>query len=345
MPEVITEAEVVGQLDPKLRGLAKRVLRTVVRAAQRATMHGADARAFPMPAGDSVERVLHDRFETLDAPKRAGATARMRAHLARGPAALRAELGELAAVDLHDARSVSAQAQALPFPAELRLDPAWVRAPRPLHGHGGLIPLQPSSKVGVHLHKVRCVDETNPEWLGDDEIALGGTTIDETGDAKKVAEFTVRNDFDDNEQKVYAPAKVFTWFNLLEGTEWPKKYFVTFVLAEKDMGGLADFLNKLLDKVKTEVVAALGVAIGGAIGASGGPIGAIIGAVVGWVVGWVFEWLKTWWSDDVFPPRTVSVSVPSRNASWGGSKEGPQHTLRFTGHGGTYDLTYNWYLE
>lgn len=345
MPDLITEAEVVGQLDPKLRGIAKRVLRTCVRAAQRATMHDADAAAFPMPAGDSLEGVLYDRFAKLNNTRRAGAVARMRAHLTLGAAALRAELGELADVDIHSPRSVSEQVRALPFPTALRLDPAWARAQRPLHGHGGLIPLQPSSKVGVHLHKVRCVDETNPEWGGDDEIALGGTTIDETGDAKKVGEFMVRDDFDDNEQKVYSPAKVFTWFNLLEGTEWPKNYFVTFVLAEKDMGGLAEFLNKLLDKVKTEVVAAISAAIGGAIGASGGPIGAIIGAVVGWVVGWVFDWLKSWWSDDVFSPKTVSVSIPSRNATWGGAKQSAQRTLRFVGYGGTYDVTYSWYLE
>jgi hypothetical protein len=138
---------------------------------------------------------------------------------------------------------------------------------------------------------------------------------------------------------------VFTSFNLLEGTVWPKTYFVTFVLAEKDMGGLASFLNKLLDKVKAEVIAAITAAVGGTIGSVAGPLGTIIGAVVGWVVAQVFEWLKSWWSDDVFSPKTVSISIPSQNASWsGGAKDGPQHTVQFVGFGGTYRLTYDWFL-
>ena len=78
---------------------------------------------------------------------------------------------------------------------------------------------------------------------------MGGTTVDETGDTKKVPQFTVRNDFDDGEQKVYSPPKQFTWFSLTEGATWPKSYFVTLVLAEVDMGGLAEFLNQLLEAV------------------------------------------------------------------------------------------------
>jgi hypothetical protein len=346
MPDQITTSESVGVTDPRLKAIARRVLTTCILAAQKATMHSVDARGFPMAAGATLEGVFHERFMHLDVPKRSGAVARVRAHLTGGPLVRQRDLGDLARVDLHDAREVAAQVRALPFPDALRMPADALRAPRALHGPGGLIPLQPSTKVGIRVHKVRCVDETNPEWLGDDEIALGGTTVDETGDTHKVAEFMVRNDFDDNEQKVYSPPKVFTRFSLLEGTAWPKRYFVTFVLAEKDMGGLADFLNKLLDKVKSEVISALGAAIGGAIGASGGPVGAIIGAVVGWVVGQVFEWLKAWWSDDVFPPKTVSISVPSQNASWaGGKKDSAEGTLTFVGHGGTYALTYDWFLE
>lgn len=101
-------------------------------------------------------------------------------------------------------------------------------------------------------------------------------TVDETGDTKKVSEVMVHDDFDDGEQKVYSPPKRFTMFSLQEGGNvWPKSYFVTLVLAEKDMGGLADYLNRVLDAVKSEVASALGAAIGGVIGSSGGPLAAI----------------------------------------------------------------------
>lgn len=348
MADFITTSENIGISDPKIKAIAKRVLGACILSAQRATMHTVNARAFPLPvAPGAMEAVFHERFTSLDSSRRAGAVARVRDHLAAGEAARAALVGpELAKLDLQDVRPVFERLQAMPLAPALRLTREQLEGPRSLHGPTGLIPLQPSKRLGLRIHKVRCVDETNPEWLGDDEIALGGTTVDETGDAKKVAEFGVRNDFDDGEQKVYAPPREFVWFNLSEGDKWPKSYFVTLVLAEKDMGGLADFLNKLLDKVKGEVVSALSAALGAAIGASGGPVGAIIGAVVGWVVGQVFEWLKAWWSDDVFSPRTVSLSLSSANATFaGGAKDSPESTLTYKGFGGTYTVTYDWILS
>jgi hypothetical protein len=242
------------------------------------------------------------------------------------------------------------------MPAALKFAPTHLdavgRAPEVLTGGaiadrvaaGGLMPAQTTNKLELRIHKVRCVDETNPEWPGDDEIAMGGTAVDETGDVHKIPQFTVRNDFDDGEQMLYAPPKRFTSFSLLEGgNKWPKSYFVTLVLAEKDMGGFADFLNKLLDAVKKRVIEALGAAIGGVIGSIGGPLMAVIGAAIGWIVGKIFEWLKAWWSDDVFPPKTVSVNIPSLTARWaGGATDSPNGVLRFQAHGGTYDVTYDW---
>ncbi len=43
------------------------------------------------------------------------------------------------------------------------------------------------------VHQVKCVDETNPEWPGHDEIAAGGVSIDDLRDTTtKIAEFYVR---------------------------------------------------------------------------------------------------------------------------------------------------------
>ncbi|HRC55067.1 MAG: hypothetical protein IPI49_14955 [Myxococcales bacterium] len=348
MADIITTSENIGINDPKIKAIAKRVLGACILSAQKATMHAVNARSFPMPADrGAMESLLHDRFVSLDSSKRAGAVARVRDHLAAGPAVRAALVGpELAALDLQDSRSMFEHVKAIPMAPTMRLSRDLLAAPRALHGPSGLIPLQPSKRLGLRIHKVRCVDETNPEWGGDDEIALGGTTVDETGDVTKVAEFGVRNDFDDGEQKVYSPPKEFVWFNLSEGTAWPKSYFVTLVLAEKDMGGLSDFLNKMLDKVKTEVITALSTAVGAAIGTSGGPIGTIIGSVVGWIVGQVFAWLKAWWSDDVFAPQTVSISLPSANATFsGGAKDSLERTLTYQGFGGTYAVTFDWILS
>ncbi len=202
------------------------------------------------------------------------------------------------------------------------------------------------TKLELRLHKVKCNDETNPEWLGDDEIALGGTAVSATGLTTKINEFVVKNNFDDGEQKVYSPPKQIKQFNLLEGIDWPKYYFVTLVLAEKDMGGLADFLNELLDSVKAQVISALASALGAVIGTvSGGIVGAIIGAAVGYIVGLVWEWLKSWWSDDIFSPVTASVAIPAANYNWpNGKTDSPEYTAVFSGYGGKYTVTYDWRL-
>lgn len=266
--------------------------------------------------------------------------------------------GDLAKVDLHKATAVELQASALPFPATLQFPVSYLQGLTQLHGQilvphfvlaapapGGLIPQQINDKLELRIHKVRCVDETDPEFWGDDEISLGGTTVDESGDVKKVSPFTVKNDFDDGEQKVYSPPRRFTFFNLTEGTTFPKTYCVTLVLAEIDMGGFASFVSKLWDKVKGKVLELVAIAVGGAIGSTVPGLGTLVGAAVGWVIAKFFDWLIGLFGDDVFVPATVSISIPSLNARWsGGRTDSPEGIITYKGYGGTYQLTYDWRL-
>ena len=182
-----------------------------------------------------------------------------------------------------------------------------------------------------------------PQEMGSDDISLGGTTVDATGGTGKITQFTV-GDFDDGDVKDYSPPKQFAQFEITKGIDWPKSYFVTFVLAEVDMGGLASFLDQLLGKIKLQVTAALTAAAGGAIGVSGGIVGAAIGVAVGYVVGKIFEWLSAWWSDDIFQPVTGSIELASQNARWTGNTISPLYAATFSGHDGRYELTYDWRL-
>ena len=50
---------------------------------------------------------------------------------------------------------------------------------------------------------MKCNDETNTEWPGSDEIAIGAITVDEDGDTNKIAETYVAGGFDDGDRKVY----------------------------------------------------------------------------------------------------------------------------------------------
>jgi hypothetical protein len=96
--------------------------------------------------------------------------------------------------------------------------------------------------------------------------------------------------------------------------------------------------------VKGKVITALTTAIGGLIGTSLGPLGSLIGAAVGAAVGLVFELFKSIWEDDVFKPVTASVNIPSLTARWDGKTDSPEGVATFTGHGGKYQVVYDWRL-
>ena len=88
------------------------------------------------------------------------------------------------------------------------------------------------SSLDYRIERVRCADETNPEWPGDDEIAMGGVAVGHNGATTKVNQFMVADDFDDNEVKVYAdPGKLFHRFDLTGTGAWPRTYSTVVMLA------------------------------------------------------------------------------------------------------------------
>jgi hypothetical protein len=211
---------------------------------------------------------------------------------------------------------------------------------------------------GLHfrLHRVKCIDETNPEWPGDDEIAMGGTAVPPSGNPTKVPEFMVRDDFDDGESKTYSPPRVLKSFSL-DNVSYPADFLMVLAMAEKDNGGLSEFLQDLWEAIKDEVTviiaavsaaagAAIGAAVGGSLGtAIGGPLGTIIGAVAGAILGALVGWIISAVKDDIFTPQSAAVHLPKPNATFaGGALTSPQFTLDFRDHGGHYRVWYTWHL-
>jgi hypothetical protein len=352
----IATGEVTELSDPWVRKIALRVVKEMELALEKTVANAADPSAYPLPRqADAAERILQSRLARLRPEQRALAVSRVMPRVRAGAAQRTRAYGDLSRIDLRAAVPVAQQVSALPFPGELRapkaallkleevraearrLDPVTAAAVAPV-----------TDKLELRLHSVRCVDETGSGTFGEvgkDEIALGATTVDETGDTEKVPEIQVGG-FNDGDVKTFSPPRRIATFGLREGTEFPKAYFATLVLAEKDLsGGLSDFLSQLLEKIRERVVAALAAAIGGAIGASGGPVGALIGAAVGFVVGRVFELLKAAFADDIFAPRTVTVAVTALSQRFAGGKtDSPEATVTFEGHGGRYQLVYDWRL-
>lgn len=212
-------------------------------------------------------------------------------------------------------------------------------------------PFADPSNMGLWITEVKCVDETNPEWWGSDEIALAGIETDEDGDTRPINEVYIGGGFDDGDRKTY-PNWRYTTFNMNEGNYWPKKYLVAFILAEKDHGGLQAFLDRVWKSVRDQVKAAIAKAIGAGLSAYLGPVIAnAIGAAVAWIVDVFVGWLINLFGDDIFPIQTVSVTTPSKSARWyypNGQWGNPSSGIRvanFYGHGGHYQVKYYWKIH
>lgn len=214
-----------------------------------------------------------------------------------------------------------------------------------------------TDKLRLWIRTVRCNDETNPEFFGDDEIALAGLSIDEDGDTKQIGERFVGSGFSDGTTR--SPNWDFHYFGLRERNYWPKKFGVTLILAEKDNGGLSSFMQKLWDQVRTAVHNALasaaqaaGVALATFLGMPefGPLIGSALAAAAKWIIDKLVDWLISLFQDDIFKPFTTWINIPSMSARWNfpngtwGNTWGPLQTVTYTGFGGQYALTYQWQL-
>jgi len=211
------------------------------------------------------------------------------------------------------------------------------------------------TSLDYRIERVKCADETNPEWPGDDEIAMGGVAVGHNGTTTKVNQFMVADDFDDNEVKVYTdPGKLFHRFDLTGSGAWPRTYSTVVMLAEKDGSGFADAINTVWQKVKADVLKVIEKAVGGVLtGFLGAALAEAIGKAVAWLVGVFFDWLFELFQDDLFDPGTHYVYMPNRYewmyknaADYGWTNfRAPTGTFTFNGHGGSYKVNVHWQVN
>ena len=207
--------------------------------------------------------------------------------------------------------------------------------------------------VKFRIHEVKCIDETNPEWWGSDEISWGGVSTDDKGQTATIPEKRVGGGFDDGDKKTYNPPAVVRNFPL--DSVYPKEFMVCLALAEKDSGGFASFIQKLYDAVKANIAlilnalgAAAGAYIGSQIGGSlgtaiGGPLGTIIGVAAGAIVGALVGWLISSLNDDIFEPRATSLFLGTAQDTFeGGGLVSPKMMFHYRDHGGHYRVKYDW---
>lgn len=209
-------------------------------------------------------------------------------------------------------------------------------------------------RFSVDVRRVKCIDETNPEFWGSDEIALAGTAIDESGDVTKIGERRCGSGFDDGDQKWLGWNGWHTFdlrqpISLKKG--WPKTYRAMLILAEKDNGGLENVLNAVYDKVRDQVKKAIEKAVAEGLKVYLGEVlSVVVGKAVAWVVDKFIGWIIDLFGDDIFPAVVSTMNHVhyngrfTINGKWGYLYSPTQHA-HFSGHGGYYRLEYRWRLH
>jgi hypothetical protein len=239
-------------------------------------------------------------------------------------------------------------------------------ARRPVPSGSATSAKTPSPRAGAAVSRgarftvrtVTCGDETDPERIGKDDIALGGIALAADGTTTAIDERFVGKFNDGDKVELDPPLEL---ANLsLRNVTFPSTIGVIVGLAEKDLGGFATFLADAFAQVKdliNGVFAALGGAfgtiIGGKIGAElggevgtavGGPIGAVIGLLAGLVLGAIIGSIVAAARDDIFVPTTTMVTLDAPDATFGDGTDSQDVALQYVGFGGRYTIAGRWTL-
>jgi hypothetical protein len=180
-----------------------------------------------------------------------------------------------------------------------------------------------------------------------DEIAISAVYVNSIGESAKIAPYLVSDDFNLNDVIHFPGNKYITWDLLKVDATFPKKCICTFILAELDNGGLADwvdkFYHKLSDKLKELIKKAAGYI---PIPVLGPIIGEVVAEVVGWLLDLLFGWFKDVWEDDLFPPQTIQLNIPDESYRFANNGERQAYNVcKFEGYGSRYTLNYTWQIE
>lgn len=230
-----------------------------------------------------------------------------------------------------------------------------------------------ATQIQFRIHSVKCQDETGgsfAERFGNDEIYLGGYGIAANGSTTQVAPRSVYGNFDDGDEFVFNPPRVFHSAPL--GANYPQEFGVGLVLVERDAGGMASAVLKLatfaqeqikkklglarelqtvraqaaaVDRAETEGAARAGAPVADAAARA---LPALLVTAIKLAAPFILDHFKRYivaaFNDDVFAPQHATVTLPTREFNFGGGNVSARNTVRCQDHQGIYLITYDWQL-
>lgn len=206
--------------------------------------------------------------------------------------------------------------------------------------------------LSFRIDKIRCIDETNPEWWGQDQIAIAGLAVHASGVQSPIMPRSIGQGFDDGDEENFRPALSCHAFDL-RTHPWngAQKFLVSLVLAEQDRGELHSILDSAWSEITTDVQSTLESEFGPALGAYARPwISGLVSTATAWVLSEFFRWLSSAFNDDIFAPAYCWMTMEHPNArftqygTWG-SPRSSRKSAHFFGYGGHYTMDYHWTLH
>jgi len=197
---------------------------------------------------------------------------------------------------------------------------------------GGGIDATPAryNRMDLVLRALHCVDETNPESPGDDDMVIGGVIIGCSGNVR-AARSAVTCHFDDDDY-CNMGAYLFGTYNLNSCSGYPKTFYAILELIEVDTDEreAADALNEVM-----KIVAAT-------VGTIAGPVWGAVAAAIAQAMEIFTNWLI---DDDPFHPFGVTTTLNSENAFGSDGRSNNWHTGNISDHGGTYRAGFYYQLR
>ena len=333
----------------EVQAIADRLLETAQLALERAIAHHRSPDTTVLPREPRcLERVFLRRLRSRPAAAQRRAGAWLDHHRARPrPPSLR---------DIDLARAEPVLAQLARAGRVSRLTPDTLRqegAPHALSAGAGDVPASaPFAPLPVRVR--RLVGPALASGGGNDEITLSGAAVSATGQA--VVASTVVDDVSfthDGHVRAFSPPRSLATFRLadddtlsFEGATlpvgWPRRYLVTFLLAEIDNGGFPEFVKDMVDELKSASLAEVKAAVAGVAGGTAGPLGAALAAALTWVAAKLTDWIitnvtaliVTVWEDDPFPPVVSSLDLANAIDPFSGASTTGERHWNLKAHGG-----------
>ncbi len=177
------------------------------------------------------------------------------------------------------------------------------------------------NRLDLVLRKVHCVDETDPETMGDDDMVIGGLLVGASGNTNS-ANSLASGHYDDGDITNHG-AYPFGTYSLNTTPGYPKVFYCILQLIEVDTDE-ADAAKALTDVMI--LVGTLVSSVNPAVGALVTAVAEAVQIFTGWLIG-------------------ITLNLNSANKFGADGRSPNWHTGNISDHGGTYRLGFYWQLK